>query len=114
MCIRDSHWKLGSGVYTLETVRDITGVFETRDAQYRLFIRLTVGMTCITGVLVLLLSKWLTKPIRSLSRAARKMAKGDYCLLYTSGNMFESPGASGGERDRDYDQRRSGTVLCRR
>ena len=73
-----SHWKLGSGVYTLETVRDITGVFETRDAQYRLFIRLTVGMTCITGVLVLLLSKWLTKPIRSLSRAARKMAKGDY------------------------------------
>lgn len=73
-----SHWKLGSEVYTLETVRDITRVFETRDAQYRLFIRLTVGMTCITGVLVLLLSKWLTKPIRSLSRAARKMAKGDY------------------------------------
>ncbi|MBU9726608.1 sensor histidine kinase [Diplocloster modestus] len=73
-----SHWKLGSEIYGLETVRDITEVFETRDAQYGLFIRLTLGMTCITGVLVLLLSKWLTKPIRSLSRAARKMAEGDY------------------------------------
>lgn len=73
-----SHWKLGSEVYSLETVRDITGVFETRDAQYGMFIRLTLGMTCVTGVLVLLLSKWLTKPIRSLSRAAGRMAMGDY------------------------------------
>ncbi|MEG0597446.1 MAG: HAMP domain-containing sensor histidine kinase [Oscillospiraceae bacterium] len=73
-----SHWYFGNKLLRLETIHDISPIFEMRDAQYRSFARLTLILVLVTGVLVFLLSKWMTKPIRVLSHAAKQMSGGNY------------------------------------
>ncbi|MDD2957711.1 MAG: HAMP domain-containing sensor histidine kinase [Lachnospiraceae bacterium] len=75
-----SHWQMGSEVYALETVHDISFVFETRDRQYLSFARLTVLLVFLIGVLVFFLSRWLTKPISDLSNATKQMSGGNYSI----------------------------------
>lgn len=73
-----SHWQLGNDIYALETIHDISAVFAMRDQQYQTFSRLTLGLVFLIGILVFLLSKWLTKPICALSDAAKQMSGGNY------------------------------------
>ncbi|MBQ3104486.1 MAG: HAMP domain-containing histidine kinase [Lachnospiraceae bacterium] len=62
----------------LETMRDVSGVFEERDMGFVVYQRMTVLMLLADAVVMHLISSWLTKPIRLLTRATRRMAAGDY------------------------------------
>lgn len=62
----------------LETMRDVTGVFNERDSGFSLYRRVTVGMLLVGTVIMYFISSWLTRPIRLLTRATRRMASGDY------------------------------------
>lgn len=62
----------------LETMRDVTGVFEERTTGFSLYRRVTVAILVFGTVVLYVISSWLTRPIRLLTRATRRMASGDY------------------------------------
>ncbi|MCL2461236.1 MAG: HAMP domain-containing histidine kinase [Defluviitaleaceae bacterium] len=62
----------------LETLRDITGVFQQRESGFTVYRRVCAVVLLCEGVIIFLLSHWLTRPVRLLSRAARNMAGGNY------------------------------------
>ncbi len=62
----------------LETMRDITGVFKERALGFDMYRKVTLLMLGGSCGVMLLLCVWLTKPIRLLTRATKKMAEGDY------------------------------------
>lgn len=62
----------------LETLHDVTGVFEERKQGFQIYRRVTVIMLFISVVIMWIISGWITKPIRLLTRATKKMASGDY------------------------------------
>lgn len=69
--------ELRGGAYYLESCREITPLFEARGfhlLRYRQLLLLLLG---VGGVSTLLLALWLTRPIATLSRAARAMRAGD-------------------------------------
>jgi len=68
---------LGRVLY-IETFKDITFVFDDRDTGFGIY-RNIILLTLICGTAVIyLMSLWLTKPIRLLSRSVKHMAAGDY------------------------------------
>lgn len=62
----------------LETMRDISDVFRERELGFSVYRRVTVAMLIAGIVIMHLISSWLTKPIRLLTRATKRMAAGDY------------------------------------
>ena len=62
----------------LETLEDVTEVFEERTQGFAVYRRVTLAMLLISTVVMFLICTWLTKPIRLLAQATRKMAAGDY------------------------------------
>lgn len=62
----------------LETMRDISDVFEERELGFSVYRQVTVAMLIAGTVIMHLISSWLTKPIRLLTRATKRMAAGDY------------------------------------
>ena len=62
----------------LEVQEDITEVFEERTTGFSVYRRVTLAMLVICTVVMFLICTWLTKPIRLLTRATKKMAEGDY------------------------------------
>lgn len=62
----------------LETLEDVTEVFEERAMGFSVYRRVTLAMLLCSGAVMLLICIWLTKPIRLLANATRKMAEGDY------------------------------------
>ena len=62
----------------LETLEDVTEVFEERAMGFSVYRRVTVAMLVCSAVVMFLICIWLTKPIRLLTNATRKMAQGDY------------------------------------
>lgn len=62
----------------LETLEDVTEVFEERRQGFSVYRRITIAMLACCTVVMFLICTWLTKPIRLLTRATRKMAEGDY------------------------------------
>ncbi len=62
----------------LETMEDVTEVFNERAMGFDLYRKVTVAMLCASAVVMFLICTFLTKPIRILARATRKMAAGDY------------------------------------
>ncbi len=62
----------------LETMRDVTDVFTERALGFSLYRRVTVIMLIIGTVIMHFISSLLTKPIRLLTRATKRMAAGDY------------------------------------
>ncbi|MDE7014483.1 MAG: HAMP domain-containing histidine kinase, partial [Kineothrix sp.] len=62
----------------LETMRDISDVFEERELGFSVYRQVTVAMLIAGAVIMHLISSWLTKPIRLLTRATKRMAAGDY------------------------------------
>ena len=65
-------------VLYLETMRDISEVFTERSLGFSVYRRVTIIMLVIGTVIMLLISSVLTKPIRILTRATKRMAAGDY------------------------------------
>ncbi len=62
----------------LETMKDVTNVFEERTRGFAVYRELTLAMLLCSSVVMFFISFWLTKPIRLLTRATKKMAEGDY------------------------------------
>ena len=62
----------------LETLRDISDVFQERAVGFSLYRRVTLLMLLAGTVIMHLIASWLTKPIRMLTEATRQMAEGDY------------------------------------
>lgn len=62
----------------LETMKDVTGVFTERALGFSLYRKVTVVILLTGTVIMLIIASLLTKPIRLLTKATRKMAEGDY------------------------------------
>lgn len=62
----------------LETLRDVSEVFKDRDTGFVVYRRVTVFMLILGTVIMHLISSWLTRPIRLLTRATKRMREGDY------------------------------------
>lgn len=62
----------------LETMEDVTKVFEERDTGFAVFRNVTMAVLFSSAFVMFFICIWLTKPIRLLTRATRKMAAGDY------------------------------------
>ena len=69
---------LTDGALYLETVRDITSLFTDRETHYRYYRYLLLAVVAVSGLVLYLLSTWLTRPIRSLRKTAAALAAGDY------------------------------------
>ena len=68
---------LGRVLY-LETLRDVSQVFEEREMGFVVYRRLMILMLVLGIVVMYFIASRLTKPIRILMRATKKMASGDY------------------------------------
>ncbi len=62
----------------METMRDVSEVFNERAMGFSLYRRVTLIMLLVGTVVMHLISSWLTKPIRLLTKATKRMAEGDY------------------------------------
>lgn len=62
----------------LETMKDVTEVFNERSRGFAVYRRVTLVMLISSSVVMLFISFLLTRPIRLLTRATREMTQGDY------------------------------------
>ncbi len=62
----------------LETMRDVTAVYQERNRSFLVYRNMTLLILAVSAVILYFISHWLTRPIRLLGQAARKMASGDY------------------------------------
>ena len=62
----------------LETLEDVTEVFEERAMGFAVYRRVTLAMLACSSIVMFLICTWLAKPIRLLTGATRRMAQGDY------------------------------------
>lgn len=62
----------------LETMEDVTEVFEERVMGFELYRYVTLVMLCASAMVMFVICTFLTRPIRLLTRATRRMAVGDY------------------------------------
>lgn len=70
----------GSDVIYLENTHDITALYEQRGQFLNLYRVILLGIVFSSAVLVFILSRLLTAPMKKLSLAARKVADGDYSM----------------------------------
>ena len=62
----------------LETLRDVTNVFDEREAGFSVYRRVCMFVLLCEGIIIFLLSRWLTRPVRLLSAATKRMSERDY------------------------------------
>jgi len=62
----------------LENFREVTSVFAEKESQYTTFQKLMIGLIFINGLIIFMISMWLTLPIKRLSKATKLMADGDF------------------------------------
>ncbi len=62
----------------LETMKDVTEVFAERARGFGVYRKVTLIMLLCSSVVMFFISYWLTRPIRLLTKATKKMADGDY------------------------------------
>lgn len=62
----------------LETLRDVSEVFHERALGFTVYRRVTAIMLMLGTLIMHFIASWLTKPIRLLTRATKRMAVGDY------------------------------------
>ncbi len=62
----------------LETMKDVSEIFKDRDMGFSVYRRVTVVMLLCGTLVMHLISSLLTRPIRLLTRATKRMAAGDY------------------------------------
>ena len=62
----------------LETMKDVSDVFTERAMGFSLYRRVTLAILLIGTVIMHLIASLLTKPIRLLTKATRRMSEGDY------------------------------------
>ena len=62
----------------LETMADVTRVFDERSMGFSVYRRVTLIMLLFSAIVMFFICTWLTKPIRLLAGATRRMSRGDY------------------------------------
>ena len=62
----------------LETMKDVTQVFHEKTQVFSFYRQLTLVILICSSVFMFFISYWMTKPIRLLTKATRKMTDGDY------------------------------------
>ena len=62
----------------LETMQDVTVVFAERARGFEVYRHVTLVMLLVSSVVMFFISFWLTRPIRLLTGATKKMAEGEY------------------------------------
>lgn len=62
----------------LETMRDVTQVYEERAEGFGVYRNVVFLVLLIASIVLWIITSWLTKPIRLLTKATRKMTAGDY------------------------------------
>lgn len=67
---------IGDEFIYIETIRDITAIYEERDAQYRIYLQWLAGILIIESICSYLIATWLLKPLKRLSEATGKIAEG--------------------------------------
>ena len=65
-------------VLYLETMKDVSEVFRDRSLGFSVYRRVTVAMLLCGTAVMYLIASFLTRPIRLLTRATKRMASGDY------------------------------------
>lgn len=68
----------GNGNVYMVSVYNITKVFQERNRQMRQMLVINAGVLVVAAMLAVLLSRGLTRPLRKLNLASRKIAGGDY------------------------------------
>ena len=61
----------------LESIREVTELFEERESQYHIYRQWLTGLLIVQSILCYLMASWLLRPLRRLSRAAKRMAGGN-------------------------------------
>ncbi len=61
----------------LESIRDVTELFEERESQYRIYGQWLAGLLAVQSILCYGMASWLLRPLRRLSRATRRIAGGN-------------------------------------
>ena len=62
----------------LETMRDVTQVYEERTEGFSVYRKVLFVVLLIASAVLFVITSWLTKPIRYLTKATRKMTSGEY------------------------------------
>lgn len=62
----------------LETQKDVSEVFRERAMGFQFYRRVTIAILLCGTLIMNVISSWLTRPIRLLTRATKRMASGDY------------------------------------
>lgn len=78
-----SEVKINEEPYWLDSVFDITPVYESRISQENVYQKVFAVVILIGAAITWLFSTLLTRPLRRLSRATRKFAAGDYTSRVT-------------------------------
>lgn len=70
--------KLLNRNYYIEVEKNISYVTENMKMQYNISLKLTIAILIIGGILTAIISKYLIKPIKTLTSATNKIASGDF------------------------------------
>ncbi len=82
----DNHYYIQTGIMInvlnrklyLETMENVTEVFEERRMGFSVYRKVTLAMLAFCSVGMFFICTWLTKPIRILTGATKRMTEGDY------------------------------------
>ena len=64
--------------YYLESINDISDIYEDRENYYDWYVMLMLILTFVTTILVFIITHLLTQPINELSQNTRRFTQGDY------------------------------------
>ncbi|MEA4853900.1 MAG: HAMP domain-containing sensor histidine kinase [Christensenella sp.] len=68
----------GERLVYIETSRNITNLFKERESQFQDYIQISIFLLLASAAIMWIVSMFLTRPLRRLSAATRKIAQGDY------------------------------------
>lgn len=67
----------GGELLYLESIRDVTSLFEERESQYGIYRKWMAWLLAVQGISCYVQAGWLMRPLRRLSRATRRIAYGN-------------------------------------
>ncbi len=69
---------IGGRNYYLESAKDITNLYEERNSFYSQYRVIMLCLVAVTGVVIFIVSRFLTRSVASLSDTTKRFAAGDY------------------------------------
>lgn len=69
--------KFWNGDYYIETIRDVTYIFDNQKSQYETMFRLMIGMIVLAGILTAIISKFIMQQVVSLTKTTKEISAGN-------------------------------------